>query len=88
MRIQNYSNSATILAHAEREYPGKKVDKLVFRYANDQYFLAEIWGEQGSEGMSSRLPTPSPGWKKQNSVGPLATKHWSPSSKPSSGSSQ
>ena len=56
VRIQNYSNSATILAHAEREYPGKKVDKLVFRHANDQYFLAEIWGEQGSEGMKLRAP--------------------------------
>lgn len=58
VRIQNYRNSATILAHAEREYPGKKVDKLVFRQANDQYFLAEIWGEQGSEGMRLRAPYP------------------------------
>src|ERR1700719_4405055 len=42
VRIHNCSNNATILAHAQREYPGEKSDKLVFRHVNDQYFLAEI----------------------------------------------
>ena len=57
--IRNTNNSATIFAHAQREYPGGKDHKLVFRHANDQYFLAEIWGEQGSEGMKLRAPKPS-----------------------------
>jgi hypothetical protein len=58
VRIHNCNNSATILAHAQREYPGEKNHKLVFRHANDQYFLAEIWGDQGSEGMKLRAPKP------------------------------
>jgi hypothetical protein len=57
--IHNCNNSATIFAHAQAEYPGKKDHKLVFRHANDQYFLVEIWGEQGSEGMKLRAPKPS-----------------------------
>jgi hypothetical protein len=56
--VRNYNNSAIILAHALREYPGEKYQKLVFRHANDRYFLAEIWGEQGSEGMRLRAPKP------------------------------
>ena len=54
--IRNCNNSATIVAHALPEYPGEKNHKLVFRHANDRYFLAEIWGEQGSEGMKLRAP--------------------------------
>ena len=57
--IRNCNNSATILAHAQREYPGEKNQKLVFRHVNDRYFLAEIWGEQGSEGMKLRAPKPA-----------------------------
>jgi hypothetical protein len=57
--IRNCNNSAAILAHAQREYPGEKNHKLVFRHANDRYFLAEIWGEQGSEGMKLRAPKPT-----------------------------
>jgi hypothetical protein len=59
VRIHNCGNSATILAHVQREYPGKKSDKLVFQQANDRYFLAEIWGEQGSEGLKLRAPKPT-----------------------------
>ncbi len=56
--IRNCHNTATIFAHGQREYPGKKNQTLVFRHANDRYFLAEIWGEQGSEGMKLRAPKP------------------------------
>jgi hypothetical protein len=58
VRIHNCDNSATILSHAQREYPGEKSQKLVFRHVRDQYFLAEIWGEKGSEGMMLRAPKP------------------------------
>lgn len=57
--IRNTNSSATIFAHAQSEYPGRKDHKLVFRYANDRYFLAEIWGERGTEGMKLRTPKPS-----------------------------
>ena len=56
--IRNCNNNARALAFAQREYRGEKNHKLVFRHANDQYFLAEIWGEQGSEGMKIRAPKP------------------------------
>jgi hypothetical protein len=59
--IRNCNNSATIFAHAQREYPGEKNQKLVFRQVNDQYFLAEVWGEQGSEGMKLKAPKPDTG---------------------------
>jgi hypothetical protein len=58
VKIQNCDNSATIFSHAQREYPGEKNQKLVFRRVRDQYFLAEIWGERGSEGMMLRAPKP------------------------------
>jgi hypothetical protein len=58
VKIRNCDNSATILSHAQREYPGEKNQKLVFRQVRNQYFLAEIWGEKGSEGMMLRTPKP------------------------------
>ena len=58
VKIHNCDNSATIFSHAQREYPGEKNQKLVFRRVRDQYFLAEIWGERGSEGMMLRAPKP------------------------------
>jgi hypothetical protein len=56
--IHNCNNSATILSHAEREYPGEKSQRLVFRQVADHYFLTEIWGERGSEGMKLHAPKP------------------------------
>src|ERR1700739_2242045 len=58
VKIHNCDNSATILSHAQREYPGEKSEKLVFRQIRNQYYLAEIWGERGSEGMMLRTPKP------------------------------
>ena len=56
IKIQNCNNTATIRSHGQREYPGKKSEKLVFRQVNQQYFLTEIWGEQGSDGMMLKAP--------------------------------
>lgn len=56
--IQNCNTTATILSHGQLEYPGKKSEKLVFRQVNHQYFLTEIWGEQGSDGMTVKAPKP------------------------------
>lgn len=57
--IQNNRSNAKIFARGQREYPGEKNLKLMFRHVNERYFLAEIWGEQGSEGMRLRAPKPS-----------------------------
>jgi hypothetical protein len=60
VKIHNCDNSATILSRGQREYPGEKSQKLVFRRIHDQYVLAEIWGEKGSEGMMLHAPKPQP----------------------------
>jgi hypothetical protein len=60
VRIRNCDNSATILSHGQRAYPGEKSHKLIFRRVRDQYVLAEIWGEKGSEGVMLRAPKPQP----------------------------
>jgi hypothetical protein len=60
IKIQNCNTTATIFSHGQKEYPGKKSEKLVFRQVNQQYFLTEIWGEQGSDGMMLKAPKPDP----------------------------
>jgi hypothetical protein len=54
--IRNCNSSAAILSLAQHEYAGGKSQKLVFRRVRDQYFLSEIWGEKGSDGL--KLPAP------------------------------
>ena len=58
--VQSWATTATVISHGQQDYPGKKSDTLVFRQAGDQYFLTEVWGEQGSEGMKLRGPKPVP----------------------------
>jgi hypothetical protein len=54
--IQSFASSAIIFSHGQLDYPGKKSDTLVFRQAGGQYFLTEVWGEQGSESMKLKGP--------------------------------
>ena len=54
--IDNASGSAAVLMHGQREYPGKVAQKLVFRRFGEQYFLTQIWGEQGDSGMTVSVP--------------------------------
>jgi hypothetical protein len=58
VKIQNLATTATIFSHGQLDYPGKKTETLVFRQAGDQYFLTEVWGEQGSQSMKLRGPKP------------------------------
>jgi hypothetical protein len=58
IKIQSLATTATISSHGQQDYHGKKSDTLVFRQAGGEYFLTEIWGEQGSEGMKLRGPKP------------------------------
>jgi hypothetical protein len=58
IKIQDCNTTISILSHGQLEYPGKKSQKLVFRQVNQQYFLTEIWGEQGSNGMMLKAPKP------------------------------
>ena len=56
--IRNCNTTATILSRGQREPPGKRSQKLLFQKVNHQYFLTEIWGEQGSDGMMLKAPKP------------------------------
>ncbi len=58
VKLHNWDKSATIFSQGQRENPGEKNQKLVFRRVRNQYFLTEIWGEKGSEGMMLRAPKP------------------------------
>jgi hypothetical protein len=56
--VQNLKTTATIFSHGQQDYPGKKSDTLVFRQAGGQYYLTEVWGEQGSQSMKLSGPKP------------------------------
>jgi hypothetical protein len=56
--VQSLKTTATIFSHGQLDYPGKKTDTLVFRQAGGQYFLTEVWGEQGSQSMKLKGPKP------------------------------
>jgi hypothetical protein len=58
IKIQNLATTATIFSHGQLDYPGQKTETLVFRQAGGQYFLTEVWGEQGSQSMKLRGPKP------------------------------
>jgi hypothetical protein len=56
--IRNSTTGATVLSLGQRESPGGKRRKLVFRHLGNRYFLTQIWGEQGSAGLKLRAPKP------------------------------
>jgi hypothetical protein len=57
--IRNCKTSATILSLVQPKYPGEISRKLVFKHRGNQYFLTEIWGAEGSDGMTLRAPKPA-----------------------------
>ena len=57
--IRNSKTSATVLSLVQPKYPGEKSWKLVFKHRGNQYFLTEIWGAEGSNGMTLRAPKPA-----------------------------
>jgi hypothetical protein len=55
--VRNSSRTgATVLSHGQRESAGKISLKLVFKRFGDQYFLTQIWGEQGNAGEAVSVP--------------------------------
>ncbi len=50
--IHNRKSSAGALSIVRHEYPRNKSPRLVFHRVGDQYFLAEVWGAAGSDGMT------------------------------------
>jgi hypothetical protein len=56
--IRNSRTGVTALSLGQRDYPGDKSWKLVFRSLGNRYFLTQIWGEPGSTGLRLRAPKP------------------------------
>src|ERR1022692_1946564 len=50
--IRNCKTGATVFSQVQQESPRDTAAKLVFDHLNDQYFLTQIWGAAGSEGMT------------------------------------
>ena len=56
VQIRNSTTSATVLSLGQQERAGGNSRKLVFQRLGNRYFLTQIWGEQGSTGLSLRAP--------------------------------
>ena len=54
--IRNLKTNAIVLAVGTGQSPSKKSNKLVFRHLGSQYFLTEIWGTGGTQGMVFQAP--------------------------------
>lgn len=53
--VSNVNTGDTVLSLFQRETPSRVNRKLVFHHRGNQYFLAEVWGADGSRGMA--MPT-------------------------------
>jgi hypothetical protein len=49
--IRNGDTGAATLSLVRQDSPGKSSPKLVFHHLGSQYFLAQVWGAAGREGM-------------------------------------
>jgi hypothetical protein len=54
--IRNLKTNVIVLAIGTGQSPYKTADKLVFRHLGSQYFLTEIWGTKGTQGMVFLAP--------------------------------
>jgi len=52
IQIQNNDTGATILSLVRSELPSDRTPRLVFHYVGNQYFLSQVWGREGSAGMT------------------------------------
>jgi hypothetical protein len=50
--VSNINTGDTVLSLFQRETPSHVSHKLIFHHRGNQYFLAEIWGGDGSAGMA------------------------------------
>lgn len=50
--VSNINTGDTVLALFQRETSSHVNRKLIFHHRGNQYFLAEIWGGEGSAGMA------------------------------------
>ena len=58
--VTNRGTGETVLSMYRPETPGHINHKLIFHHRGNQYFLAEIWGGEGSTGMAVSVPKAEP----------------------------
>jgi hypothetical protein len=52
IQIRNNDTGAAVLSLVRSELPGDRAPRLVFHYVGNQYFLSQVWGSEGSSGMT------------------------------------
>ena len=50
--IQSYETGTSIMSLARKESPRKTNPKLVFHQVGNQYFLSQVWGAEGTAGLT------------------------------------
>jgi hypothetical protein len=50
--IRNNDTGAAVLSLVSSEEPSDRAPRLVFHYVGNQYFLSQVWGSEGSAGMT------------------------------------
>ena len=46
--IQSYETGASVISLARKEQPRNTSPKLIFHRIDNQYFLAQVWGAEGT----------------------------------------
>ena len=52
IQIRNNDTGAAVLSLVRSELPGDRSPRLVFHYVGNRYFLSQVWGSEGSKGMT------------------------------------
>jgi hypothetical protein len=52
LMVSNVKTGDTVLSLFQRETPSRVNHKMIFHHRGNQYFLAEVWGGEGSPGMA------------------------------------
>jgi hypothetical protein len=52
--IQSYETGASVISLARKELPRNTSPKLIFHRVDNQYFLSQVWGAEGTGGLTVR----------------------------------
>lgn len=55
--IRSYETGSSIMSLAQKELPRKTSPKLIFHQVGNQYFLSQIWGAEGTAGLTLQTST-------------------------------
>jgi hypothetical protein len=52
--IQSYETGTSVISLARKELPRNTSPKLIFHRVGNQYFLSQVWGAEGTGGLTVR----------------------------------